>query len=185
MNKTISKAIMTRSRLHNKFIKNPTPETKANYNKYRNYCTGLIRKEKKSYYNNLDIKLITDNRKFWKIVNPLFSDKHSSGNKITLIEGEEIIFNDYNIAESFNSYFTKVVENLDIEGYVTCDYWYDPELNYIANIIEKFKNHPSILKIKENVKIEEGFNFSPVEESVINYKIGALDKRKSITLLQS
>ena len=94
MNKTISKAIMTGFRLLNIFIKNPTSVTKANYTKYRNYCTGLIRKEKKSYYNNFDIKFITDNRKFWKTVKPLFSDKHFSGNKITLIEGEEIIYND-------------------------------------------------------------------------------------------
>ena len=162
---------MTRSRLRNKFIKNPTPETKANYSKYRNYCNGLIRKEKKSCYNNLDIKLITDNRKFWKTGKPLFSDKHFSDNRITFIEGEEIIYNDHDIAESFNSYFTKVVENLDIEGFVICDYSYVPELNYISNIVEKFKNHPSILKIKENVKIEEGFHFSPVDESFINDKM--------------
>ena len=48
MNKTLSKAVMTRSRLRNKFIKNPTPENKSNYTKYRNYCTGLFRKVKKS-----------------------------------------------------------------------------------------------------------------------------------------
>ena len=46
MNKTLAKAVMTRSRLHNRFIKNPTSENKINYKKYRNYCTGLFRKEK-------------------------------------------------------------------------------------------------------------------------------------------
>ena len=71
MNKTLSKAVMTRSRLRNRFTKNPTPENKFNYTKYRNYCTGLFRKIKKSYYNNLDVKLIMDNRKFWKAVKPL------------------------------------------------------------------------------------------------------------------
>ena len=76
MNKTLSKAVMTRSRLRNKFTKNPIPENKYNYTKYRNYCTGLFRKIKKSYYNNLDVKLIMDNRKFWKAVKPLFSLKN-------------------------------------------------------------------------------------------------------------
>ena len=165
MNKTISKAIITRSRLRNKFIKNPTPETKANYTKYRNYCTGLIKMENKSYYNNFDIKLITDNIKFRKSVKPLFSDKHFSGNKITLA-GEEIISNDHDIAESFNSYFTKVVENLDI----------DMSLNSIIfRILWKNSKITSILKINENYKIEEGFNFSPVDES----KIGSLNKKKA------
>ena len=46
MNKSLSKAIMTRSRLRNRFNKHPTPVNKTNYTKYRNYCTWLFRKEK-------------------------------------------------------------------------------------------------------------------------------------------
>ena len=180
MNKTLSKAVMTRSRLRNKFTKNPTPENKSNYTKYRNYCTGLFRKIKKSYYNNLDVKLIMDNRKFWKAVKPLFSEKHFSNNKITL-EGEEIISNDREVADTFNLYFTSVVKNLDIEGFKTYDYSYVPEIGYISNIIEKFKHHPSIIRIKEKVKIDESFHFSPVNESVINHTIESLDIRKPTT----
>ena len=71
MNKVLAKAVMTRSRLRNKFTRNPTPENRTNYTKYRNYCTALFRKEKKSYYNNLDLKRITDNRQFWKTVGAL------------------------------------------------------------------------------------------------------------------
>ena len=37
MNKTLSKAIMTRSRLKNKFQNNSTNENKSNYNRQRNY----------------------------------------------------------------------------------------------------------------------------------------------------
>ena len=54
-------------------------------------------------------------------------------------------------------------------------------LNYISNIIEKFKHHPSVLKIKKTVKIEERFHFTPIDESFINDKIGSLDKRKPTT----
>ena len=181
MNKTLSKAIMNRSRLRNRFTKNPTPENKSNYNKYRNYCTGLFRKGKKLFYDNLDINLITDNKKFWKSVKPLFSEKHFSNNKIILVEGGEIISEDHSIAETFNCYFANVVESLDIEGFSTYDYSYHPELDYISNIVEKFKNHPSVLKIKENVKIKEKFHFLPVDESVTNEKIKSLDKRKPTT----
>ena len=39
-----------------------------------------------------------------------------------------------------------------------------PELDYIWNIL---KNHP----------IEVGFNFSPVDESIINDEIDSLDKK--------
>ena len=37
MNKTLTKSSMTRSRLENKFLKNPNEENKSIYNKQRNY----------------------------------------------------------------------------------------------------------------------------------------------------
>ena len=181
MNKILSKAIMTRSRLRNRYIKNPTPDNKTKYTKYRNYCTGLFRKQKRSYYSDLNIKSITDNRKFWKTIGPLFSEKHFSKKKITLVEKEEIISNDLDVAETFNAYFANIVQTLDIEGFVTHDYSYQPQLDYISNIINKFKNHPSILKIKENVQFNERFCFQPVEETVISDKLNSLDKRKPTT----
>ena len=49
MNKALSKAVMTRSRLRNKFVKNPSHKNQVTYTRYRNYCTGLFRKEKKSF----------------------------------------------------------------------------------------------------------------------------------------
>ena len=181
MNKILSKAIMTRSRLRNKFLKNPNNLNKTSYTKYRNYCTSLFRKQKKAFYNNLDTKLITDNKTFWKTVKPLFSDKHFSNKKITLLEGNEIISKDCEVAETLNTFFSNVVENLDIKGYETDDFLYNPEIDSISNIIEKFKNHPSILTINENVKVEGSFHFSTVNESMIKEKIKSLDKRKPTT----
>ena len=70
---------------------------------------------------------------------------------------------------------------MNVKGFVTCDFYYAPELGYIMNIIENFKNHPSISKIKKNVKIEQTFKFLPVSESVIYDKISSLNKRKPIT----
>ena len=64
MSKELSKAIMTRSRFRNKYLKNPNNPNKLKYNKQRNYCVNLLRKEKRKYYNNLDVKLITDNKQF-------------------------------------------------------------------------------------------------------------------------
>ena len=74
MNKILSKAIMKRSRLRNKFLTNPNVNNKRIYNKHRNYCVNLLRKEKKKYYYNIDLKLLTDNKLFWKTIKPFFSD---------------------------------------------------------------------------------------------------------------
>ena len=79
------------------------------------------------------------------------------------------------------SVFANIVETLDIEGFTTYDFSYDPELDYISNIVEKFKTHPSILKSKEHVTIEECILFKLVDATVINDKIDSLDKRKPMT----
>ena len=86
MNKKLSKEIMTRSRLRNKFLKTKTDANRKAYNKQRNSCVSLFRREKKSFFNNLDIKKIVDNKRFWRTVKPFFSDKNRVKNKITLIE---------------------------------------------------------------------------------------------------
>ena len=85
MNKTLSKEIMTRTRLRNRFLKNRTEE---------NYCVSLLRKVKNEYYSNLNEKDVTDNKMFWKIVKPFFSDKVTSSENITLIEEDGIMGND-------------------------------------------------------------------------------------------
>ena len=90
MDKTLSQAVMHRSRLRNKFLKNPNNVNKVRYKKYRNSCVNLFKKEKRKYYDNLDLRFITDNKKFWKTVKPLFSEK--SANNIILIENENIIY---------------------------------------------------------------------------------------------
>ena len=137
MNKTLSKAFMTRSRLRNKFLKNPISANELTYKRYRNFCTRLVRKEKKTYYSTLDPKLITDNKKFWKTVKPLFSEKKMISNKITLLEGDKVITADAEVAKTMKSFFSNVTKKLDIQGFSTNDFIYDPEINHIDNIIVK------------------------------------------------
>ena len=74
MNKTLSQAIMQRTKLRNKFLKDPT-EHKILYTKQRNWCVSLLGKEKKEYFANLNEKDIIDNKKFWQTVKPFLSEK--------------------------------------------------------------------------------------------------------------
>ena len=73
MNKEIHKAIMVRSRLRNKFLKEKTAFSREAYNKQRNYCVKLIRESKIKYFSN--VKNITDDKNFWKTVGSNFSSK--------------------------------------------------------------------------------------------------------------
>ena len=73
--KDVSKAIMLRTKLRNQFLKKRTLQARTKYNKQRNICVSLVKKAKQNYYENLDLKDINDNKKFWATVKPLFSNK--------------------------------------------------------------------------------------------------------------
>ena len=58
MNKDIHKAIMTRTRLRSRFLKEPTSINRLAYKKQRNYCLPLMRENKKQHYGSLNVNLI-------------------------------------------------------------------------------------------------------------------------------
>ena len=79
---------MKRSRYRNKLLKVKSQTSKENYKIQQNLCKKLLRKTEKSYFESLNTKKITDDRTFWKNVVPLFTNKVSRGEKITLNEAE-------------------------------------------------------------------------------------------------
>ena len=109
MNKELCKAIMTRSRLRNIFLK-----LREAYKIQRNYCVKLLRKTKSCYYEYLNVKIIQDNKKIWKHVKPLFSQKDSINNMVTLVEDKEIVSDSAKCAEIMNNFFSDAVFSLDI-----------------------------------------------------------------------
>ena len=62
MNKDINKAIMTRTRLRNRFLKEPTQMNRLAYKTQRNYCVSLVRQSLKQYYGSWNVNHITDNK---------------------------------------------------------------------------------------------------------------------------
>ena len=63
ISKELSKGIMLRSKLRNKFLKDKTNEARIKYRKQRNICVHLLRRAKRNYYNYLDLSNVT-NRTF-------------------------------------------------------------------------------------------------------------------------
>ena len=114
MTKESRKAVMKRARLRKVYLKKRTGTTKAPYNYQRNICVSLLRKSRRSYFENLNVTLVRDKKKFWKNVAPLFSNKIKSKERITLIENENIISNDKKVAETFLEFFSNVVKSSNI-----------------------------------------------------------------------
>ena len=53
LTKELRKEIYTRSKLKNRYNRNPTEENKAIYKKQRNKCASLRQKSIKMYFNNV------------------------------------------------------------------------------------------------------------------------------------
>ena len=75
MNKDIHKAIMTRTRLRNRLLKESIQMNRLAYKTQRDYCVSLMRQSKKQYFVSLNVNHITDNKNFWRVVKPNFSNK--------------------------------------------------------------------------------------------------------------
>ena len=63
MSKELHKAIMKWSRLRNTFLKQWTDTNKKNYSTQKNLCKKLLKNTERSYFENLDTKKTTDNRR--------------------------------------------------------------------------------------------------------------------------
>ena len=64
MSKAFRKAVMHRWNLKNIYNKYRTEDNRANYKKQRNFCVNLLRKAKTEYFQKINVKDLSDNRKF-------------------------------------------------------------------------------------------------------------------------
>ena len=130
MSKVLPKAIMFRSKLKNKYNKNRTGENWDGYKKQINCCVNLLRKTNKEYFNDLNIKNITDNKAFWKTIKPYFSNKGLNSSSLILSEKSKIVTNDQDIANIMNTYFTGITSHLNLKS---------NHSEYLTNIIKILK----------------------------------------------
>ena len=103
---------MKRSELATKYRRNPTEDNLRAWKKHKNFCSNLYKKERRTYYESLDMTNLTDNRKFWKTVKPLFSDRAKGNLNITLIQNKKVITSEKEVAETLNKHFIKSVKVL-------------------------------------------------------------------------
>ena len=129
----------------------------------------MLKSIKKTLFRNENINKITDNRKFWKTVKSLFTDKCKVSNNIILTEENETL-NDYkNFSNTFNEYFTNITKGLNL-GKST------------GNI--DFENEESCKKTKENFG-NENFCIETVSKKDGFNLIKALTGSKSSVLKKS
>ena len=75
ISKEMRKAIYGRSRLKNKFCKNPSEENERKYKRQRDLCVSLRRKAVKQYFSNITSKGIVTIKALWKTIKPFLTNK--------------------------------------------------------------------------------------------------------------
>ena len=180
--KTLRKAIMRRSNLQTIYFKKRTPESLKKYKKQKNYCSKLYKKERKAFFSNLNPSNICDNKTFWKYVQPFFSEKRKISNKITLVDDNDtIVSDDQSISEELNISFKNATKSLNIRqnSYLTDE---SNEIeDQVKKAIFKYKNHPSIILIKNKITVPELFAFTEASVSDIEKELSNLNAKKAST----
>ena len=112
-------------------------------------------------------------------IKPLFSDKNSTlQSNINIIEENIVYTEKIEVAEKLNNFFIEALDNLDIEPFTfVCEN--DVISQNIPEIAKMYESHPSVLKIKENIKIQGKFQFTNITSNVIEDKIDKLNPKKS------
>ena len=163
MTKQLRKEIMVRSKLRNEFNKSRTSENWKKYKQQRNKCLSILKGTKTNYFNNLNPKVITDNKKFWSAVKPLFSDKSKAMNTIVLYEKGKIIKNYKRVSEVLNKYFTNLTKSLKLKKCIS----------------RKSFLNTSIKKINQSYPKTETFSFREIRETETLEIIKSLPKNKA------
>ena len=97
---------------------------------------------------------------------PFFSNKGDLGPNIKLVEKNELIQNDQEIANELNTFFKDTVSNLNInENPYIINQVSDDSLDPVEKCINKYKFHPSILPFKNRIKVQNLFSFHGIEWS--------------------
>ena len=200
MNKELSKAIMNKSRIRNRYLKWPSRENFLALKISKNKSNSVLRKTKKQYFSDMSKGEDIDNRLFWNKIKPFMSTKGAIVNDNIIIEIEEnkdinvkegketihikekdIISDEKILVELFNDHYTNIVKNSSGVSPVCLGNPSNPESDShtVSEIIETYKDHPSITKIKDNLIISETFDLPKANVSDVNSIILNLNTKKS------
>ena len=191
MNKSLSKIIIQKSKVRNKYLKWPSRE-----NFLKNKCNSLVRKSKKEYFQNVSNANSSHSKSFWNAVKPFVSNKGAISNENIIIKAQkeekikvkgleneihidanELIKDDKILVELFNNHYLNIVEKTSGLAPNCIGYPENPNLDKstVLDIINKYKDHPSITKIKELGINKTSFEFPEATTEDINKIIRKLN----------
>ena len=103
---------MQRSRLKNIYIRKRNDKNQENDKKQINFCVDLLLKAKAEYLKGLNVKDLSDNRKFWKTIKPYFSNKSLNSDKLLSKEKGNLASDGKELATIMNNFFINIMKDL-------------------------------------------------------------------------
>ena len=182
MTKELSKAIMNKSKIRNKYQKWPSRENFLVLKEAKKFCNKLTKSVKKAYFRKATGKGFVNNKAFWNTVKPFLTNKGFLTNETIAIENKgKIVTDKSKLVNLFNSHYINIVEKTsgfppEIEG--------NPEnktndIATVQSIIQKYQKHPSILNIRSKNTVKNIFDIPAATSEQINKIIKKLNAKKA------
>ena len=97
--------------------------------------------------------------------------------RITLVENNKVVSDESKLVEIFSKYFRNTVQNLGIDGLTNISS--DNDAVTMTKAIEKYQNHPSMKKVRENIDTTNNFSFDLINPECSSKIINNLDTSKA------
>ena len=129
-------------------------------------------------------KGIETNKSFWNFIKPFMTNKGMIANKdITLIDGKNVITDEYEIWQIFNKHYINIVEkscaNKPNKIGTTLGSFNDSDV--IDRIIKSYQNHPRVLKIKNKFGSDlNSFDFQQIKAPEVKKLLKEIDIKKAV-----
>ena len=150
MTRDLSKAIMTKSKVKNSYLKWPSRENFIAYKKTKNKCNSLTSKAKRKFSKEATKNGVMTNRTFRKTVNPFLTNKGCMTNDCISIEKDGDIVRNERVLVDFNENYINIVRISSGNKPSSLENCEDNAQDDATDdkTISKYSAHPSVQKVK-------------------------------------
>ena len=138
--------------LKNIYSRKRTDVNCANDKKQRNVCVKLLRKTKNDYFQTLNIRDFSDNKKFWKTVKPYFSNKGLKSNKLFHKEKGNLVSNEKQLATKVSNFCINITKDLELKEDNSSN------VNTLKDVAKVSNAYPSVERARKNIDIFSASN---------------------------
>ena len=111
MTRQLSKAIMTKFKVKNSYVKWPSWENFVAYKETKDKCNSFTRKSKQKFFKKATKSGVMSNRTFWKTVKLFLTNKGCMTNDCISIEKNgDIVREEKVLVELFNENYINIIE---------------------------------------------------------------------------